>query len=296
MSGSRAKSSRQAAGSLNGPGPRAVPAYASASPLDFQEPWQDEAAPNSHPRGSADTDLQRRERQGVAPVLSVDELPEDWEESAPADEASDEGLQKAESASEHAEPGEGECASPGVDDESLIAGPHAESSPDPASKVSESVTTDATLDVSSTARPAHANAATNIAAAATPTNHPDVATSAAECPADSSKEGLTAAALTHGRQQSLAAQDSASPTAEAHAAMQSAGDLEGSALASVGDLEGSMPASAGDLEDLLLVCEAHAPDKVAAALSAELDSQPTRIHLDPGEEEALASAAKQQPG
>lgn len=62
-------------------------------------------------------------------------------------------------------------------------------------------------------------------------------------------------------------------------------------MQSVGDLDGSLPAAAVDLEDPLLLREAHAADKVDAALSAELDSQPTRIHSDPGEEEALASAA-----
>ena len=175
-SGSRAKSSRQPAGSLNGPGTRATPAYASASPLEFQEPWQDEVAPSSRPTGSANTDLQHREKQSVAPVLSEDDLPENWEEAATADEASDQGLQEAESAPEHAERVGNEGVSSAVDDESLDETPHPErTSPNP---VARCVTEEAILGEPATARPADADQEETVAAATSPTSDRDAATAA----------------------------------------------------------------------------------------------------------------------
>lgn len=82
-SGSRAKGRGQLSAQA---GPRDTPAYASASPLDFQEPWRDEpessrsSSQHSHSVGSRQQ--QQRQRHAVVPAVSEDELPEDWEEAA----------------------------------------------------------------------------------------------------------------------------------------------------------------------------------------------------------------------
>lgn len=229
-SGTRAKGSRQAAASLTAPGTRAVPAYASANPLDFQEPWQDEVGASSQPRASIATDQQHR--QTVAPVLSEGDLPEDWEEAATIDEVSDQGSQIPESALEHAEQPEGEGASPAVDDGFL-----AESSPDPTSRHTESIARDATIDVPATAGPAHANSEETVAAAASFASDPD-AHIAAEASSAGGSQGLVTAADRADGSAGEAFQDSGSSAGEADSARPHAGGLEG-----------SMPWSAGSLED-----------------------------------------------
>ena len=72
-----------------------APAYASASPLDFQEPWRDDAG--SSDDHSAESVSQRRppkQRPVMLPVVT-EELPEDWEEAASAADAADEGAEAA---------------------------------------------------------------------------------------------------------------------------------------------------------------------------------------------------------
>lgn len=237
----------------------------------------------------------------MAPVLSEDDLPEDWEEAATADEASHQGLPEAESVPEHAERVGNEGVSSARDDEPLDETPYPErTSPDP---VGRCITGEAILGLPATARPAHAAQEETVAAAASPTNDQDAGTAADKLLLDGSQEVLLAADLAAGKQQSLvdAAQDSESSAGKADAATQSASDLEASVPLSAGSLQGSVPLSAGSLqgsvpsaalaalEDTLLVCDAHAAEEVAP--SAERDSQPTGVPLDPGEEESQASAA-----
>lgn len=107
-SGARAKGRGQPAGPPKGPSTRAASGYASASPLDFQEPWRDEPEPSSQTRHSVNTDRQQQQWQPVAPAVSEDELPEDWEEAASAAQSSDGGWEHAaqEAAQEAASPEE----------------------------------------------------------------------------------------------------------------------------------------------------------------------------------------------
>lgn len=93
MSGARAKGRGQLAGPPKGPSNRAAAAYASASPLDFQEPWRDEPEPSSQNRQHSDR--QQQQWQTVAPAVSEDELPEDWEEAASVVQSSDGGWEEA---------------------------------------------------------------------------------------------------------------------------------------------------------------------------------------------------------
>ena len=84
-SGSRAKGRGQSSASA---GPRDTPAYASASPLDFQEPWRDEpessGSSNQLPQVVGSREQRQRPRQAMMPEVAEDELPEDWEEAAAA--------------------------------------------------------------------------------------------------------------------------------------------------------------------------------------------------------------------
>jgi len=72
-----------------------APAYASASPLDFQEPWKDDAG--SSDDHSAESVNQRRppKQHPVVMPAVTEELPEDWEEAASAADAADEGAEAA---------------------------------------------------------------------------------------------------------------------------------------------------------------------------------------------------------
>ncbi|KAL0033761.1 hypothetical protein WJX77_004297 [Trebouxia sp. C0004] len=106
-SGTKPKGRRPGPSQANAP----APAYASASPLDFQEPWRDDAG--SSDDHSADSANQRRlpkHRSVVMPVVT-EELPEDWEEAASATDAAEEGAEAATEAAavtkglDHAAPG-----------------------------------------------------------------------------------------------------------------------------------------------------------------------------------------------
>ena len=83
-SGPRPKGRRPGAEQADGPGPGATPGYASASPLDFQEPWRDDAGPSDDHSGPAPARQRPQQRPVVMPAVSEDELPEDWEEAASA--------------------------------------------------------------------------------------------------------------------------------------------------------------------------------------------------------------------
>ena len=116
-SSSRSKGRVQHTGTGNGPAARATPAYASASPLDFQEPWRDEpelSGSSRDPTRHAGS-IQQRQRQAVMPVVSEDEMPEDWEEAAVAADSADENIAEAAAAAGAADEGAAEAA-PAVDD------------------------------------------------------------------------------------------------------------------------------------------------------------------------------------
>lgn len=90
-SSTKSKGRRPGLSQANAP----APAYASASPLDFQEPWRDDAG--SSDDHSAESVSQRRppkQRPVMLPVVT-EELPEDWEEAASAADAADEGAEAA---------------------------------------------------------------------------------------------------------------------------------------------------------------------------------------------------------
>lgn len=68
-----------------------APAYASASPLDFQEPWRDDAgSSDAHAAESVHQRQPAKQRPVVMPVVT-EELPEDWEEAASASDAAGDG-------------------------------------------------------------------------------------------------------------------------------------------------------------------------------------------------------------
>ena len=72
-----------------------APAYASASPLDFQEPWRDDAgSSDDHAAESVNQRRPPKQRPIVMPAVT-EELPEDWEEAASATDAADEGAEAA---------------------------------------------------------------------------------------------------------------------------------------------------------------------------------------------------------
>lgn len=99
-SGPRPKGRRPGAEQADGPGPGATPAYASASPLDFLEPWRDDAGPSDEHSGPAPVNRRPQQRPVVMPAVSEDELPEDWEEAAAAADS----VEKDEAAALAAEP------------------------------------------------------------------------------------------------------------------------------------------------------------------------------------------------
>ena len=101
-SGARAKGRGHPGGPPKDPSNRAAAAYASASPLDFQEPWRDEPEPSSQSRHSIKSHRQQQQRQAVAPAVSKDELPEDWEEAASAAQSSEGGREHAVEAAQEA--------------------------------------------------------------------------------------------------------------------------------------------------------------------------------------------------
>ena len=72
-----------------------APAYASASPLDFQEPWRDDAgSSDDHAAESVNQRRPPKQRPNVMPAVT-EELPEDWEEAASATDAADKGAEAA---------------------------------------------------------------------------------------------------------------------------------------------------------------------------------------------------------
>ena len=213
-SGTRAKGRGQPAGP---PNPRAAPAYASASPLDFQEPWRDE--PESSSQTSVNTSLQQNQRQTVAPA--EDGLLEDWEEAASAVESCDDGLVEAAAAPE------------GVATEAGFLAPD-DGSFGPVSALTDKTGTDGKFDALSAAIPAHAHQAEAEAADAPASSHTEIGTAEPDYAADGGQEGALAAEFADGRQEALsvAAQESASSDGEADAAQLSANDLEGTLLVS----------------------------------------------------------------
>lgn len=96
--GSKAKGRGQGASREAALGSRAAPAYASSSPLDFQEPWRDEPGSSGHQAGNKGSSRQRQQQHNQKPVamaaVSEDELPDDWEEAASAADAADEGAEE----------------------------------------------------------------------------------------------------------------------------------------------------------------------------------------------------------
>lgn len=285
-SGSRAKGRGPPAGPSNGPSTRAASACASASPLDFQEPWKDEPEQNTQNRHSSDTNLQHKQRQTVAPAVSEDELPEDWEEAASAIESSDGGLEEAAAPAE-AVP---EAAAAAVDEAYVD-----EHSAETASRSpSDSSVTDGTQDGLSVLTLAYSNQA-EAAAAASPvsehtargeaeaasaaaTSHTNEGTAEAVSPADGSQEGASVAGLADERQESLAVAAQQSET--------SAGVADAALLS----------ASAGMLQSMLVLSEPQAAIEATVASSAEPASPPHHLAVPyfsaaPEEDDAHSPAA-----
>ena len=72
---------------------RGTPAYASASPLDSQEPWRDEPESSGNHPGTGSVTQRQQQQQKHRPLVmapvSEDDLPEDWEEAASEGAAAD---------------------------------------------------------------------------------------------------------------------------------------------------------------------------------------------------------------
>lgn len=274
-SGSRAKGRGPPAGPPDGPSTRAASAYASASPLDFQEPWRDEPEPNSQNRHSVNTNLQQKHRQVVAPAVSEDELPEDWEEAASAVESSDGGWEEAAAATEAAAAAVDEAH---VDDHSAETAPR---------RPSDSSVTDGAQDAlfvhklacgnpaeaAAAASPASEHTARTEAEAAASTCHTDEGTAVAVSPADGSQEGASAAGCDDERQRTLAVAAQESET-------------------SAGLADAALPIAS---EGMLLLAQPQPASEAAVASSA---NSPNHLAVPcfsdaPGEEEAHVPAANE---
>ena len=289
-SGARAKGRGQPAGPPSSHSARAVSAYASASPLDFQEPWRDEPEPSSQNRRSVN--LQQKQMQTVGPAVSEDELPEDWEEAASAVESSDEGLKEAPPAPAPAVAAP-EAAALAVDDASVA-------SVEPVAEAafrghSDSIVTHGTHDALSVHTLADGNQAEAAAAAPPASDHTDEARVEAEA--------ASAAARDEG------AAEAVSPVDGSHEAASAAGHADETqknlAVAaqgsetSAGVADAALPSASEEvLLSMLVVSEPQSASQAAAAPHAEPESLPHHVAvLDmcvaPGKEDAHAPAANE---
>ena len=287
-SGARAKGRGQSAGPPNGPCARAASAYASASPLDFQEPWRDEPEPSSQNRRSFNTDLQQKPRQTVAPTVSDNELPEDWEEAASAVESSDESLGEAAAA----EPAPEAAALP-VDDEASI---EEHSAGTAANRLSDSAATDLTQGALSVHTLAHGSQAEPAAAAPPASHHTDEAraeTEAASTAARSDTDEGAAEAVTRAG----CSQEGASGHADERQETFACAAQESEASAGVANV--ALPsAGEGMLQSVLALSESQPASEAAAAPSAEPEGLTHHLAVvdtcvAPGKAEAHAPTANE---
>lgn len=285
-SGARAKGREHTTGLSNGPSARAASAYASASPLDFQEPWRDEPEASSQNRRSVITDL--KQRRPVAPAVSEDELPEDWEEAASAVELFDRGLEETTLADAEAAP---EAAASAIDGASVD-----DHSPKTASRRpsdSKVFGTQDALSVDTLAHGYQAEAAaaaspaskdrdegTREIAAAAASSHTHKGTAEAVSPVDGSQEGASAADIADQRQPALACAAQEPET-------------------SVGVADAAMPSACeGMLQSMLFLTEPRPASEAAVVPNPEPESFPNHLAVSdfsavPGEEEAHGSAANE---
>ena len=297
-SGARAKGRGQSAGPANGPSARAATAYASASPLDFQEPWRDEPEPSSQNRHTVNVNLQQKQRQDVAPVVLGSDLPEDWEEAASAVGSSDSGLEEAVLAPAEAAPAEAAPAkaapeaAASVVDEASVDERSVDSAP---GRGSDSSVTDGKDALSVDALFALGNQAEAAAAASSATqdtnqakaeaaaaraaarSHANKGSAEAVSPVDVSQEGAPATDFADERQETLAV-----------AAKESAG-VEDAALPS---------ACEGMLQSMLVLSEPRPASEASAASNSMPENSPDYLAVSDfsaasGKEEVRASAANE---